>query len=239
MLARRTLLLTPLAALAARTVAATQRQGASTAPGKMVLALHQNTSAGAGYRGSLEGWARAGIRNVEITAALLDDFLKTDSLMAARRVLTDQGLTPVSAACGVQTLWEPNPNNAASLEELKRRCEMFATLGLTKIYAPTGTMQKVTDEDYKVGVENMRKAAEIARGFKLTMMVEFVRASTFISTLRCSISITSGPASISSRIWTSFAPAKSDTCTSRMSLMFRVSCWTTQRGSSPATVERR
>lgn len=183
MLGRRTVLFAPLAALAARTVAAAQGQGTSTAPGKMVLALHQNTSAGAGYRGSLEGWSRAGVKHVEITAALLDDFLKTDSLASARRVLTDQGLTPVSAACGVQTLWEPNPNNAASLEELKRRCETFATLGLTKIYAPTGTMQKVTEEDYKVGVENMRKAAEIARGFKLTMMVEFVRASTFISTL--------------------------------------------------------
>ena len=183
MLARRTVLFTPLAALAARTVAAAQGQGTSTAPGKMVLALHQNTSAGAGYRGSLEGWARAGVRHVELTAALLDDFLKTDSLAAARRVVTDSGLTPVSAACGVQTLWEPHPDNAKSLDELKRRCEMFATLGLTRIYAPTGTMQKVAEDDYKIGIENMRKAAEVARQFKLTMMVEFVRASTFISTL--------------------------------------------------------
>ncbi len=183
MLARRTVLFTPLAALAARTVAAAQGQGTSTAPGKMVLALHQNTSAGAGYRGSLEGWARAGIRDVELTAALLDDFLKTDSLAAARRVVTDSGLTPVSAACGVQTLWEPHPDNAKSLDELKRRCEMFATLGLTRIYAPTGTMQKVAEDDYKIGIENMRKAAEVARQFKLIMMVEFVRASTFISTL--------------------------------------------------------
>jgi 2-keto-myo-inositol isomerase len=181
MLSRRNVLLTPLATLVARTASATSSQAAS--PGKMVLALHQNTSAGSGYRGSLEGWARAGIKNVELTAALLDDFLKTDSLAAARRVLTDSGLTPVSAACGVTTLWEPHPDNAKSLDELKRRCEMFATLGLTRIYAPTGTMQKVAEDDYKIGIENMRKAAEIARQFKLIMMVEFVRASTFISTL--------------------------------------------------------
>src|SRR5438128_956318 len=72
---------------------------ALAASGKMTLALHQNTSAGAGYRTSLEGWARAGVKNVEITAQLLDDFLKTDSLAAAKRVLTDNGLTPVSCAC--------------------------------------------------------------------------------------------------------------------------------------------
>src|SRR2546428_8205399 len=120
-LSRRVMLTTPLALIAARAVAAA---------GKMTLAIHQNTSAEAGYRKSLEGWSRAGIKYVELTAALLDNFLKTDSLAAAHRVLTDLGLTPVSCACGVQGLWEPNPNRAASLENLKKRCEMFPALGL-------------------------------------------------------------------------------------------------------------
>src|SRR5438552_19214473 len=110
MLSRRTLLLAPLGTLAMSSVRAA---GAS---GRMTLALHQNTSAAAGYRKSLEGWARAGIKNVEITSALLDDFLKTDSLDAARRVLTDNGLTPVSSASGVAALIEPNPGRAAALD---------------------------------------------------------------------------------------------------------------------------
>ena len=91
MLSRRELLATPMAMMvAAEAIGAT----------RMTLAIHQNTSAAAGYRGSLEGWARAGITHVEITAALLDGFLKTESLASARRVLTDHGLTAVSAACG-------------------------------------------------------------------------------------------------------------------------------------------
>ena len=49
MVSRRDLLLTPAALLALRTV------NAQTANGKMTLGLHQNTSARAGYRGSLEG----------------------------------------------------------------------------------------------------------------------------------------------------------------------------------------
>src|SRR5438876_8885173 len=108
MISRRTML---LSTLAAGTTAGTT----FAAGGKMTLAMHQNTSAGAGYRRSLEGWARAGIKEVELTAQLVDDFLKTDSLAAARRILTDQGLRPVSCACGVQGLWEPNPNRAAAL----------------------------------------------------------------------------------------------------------------------------
>ena len=175
MLSRRTLLATPLALIATRAVA--------VAAGKMTLAIHQNTSSGAGYRKSLEGWSRAGIKHVEITAALLDEFLKTDTLAAAGRVLSDLGLTPVCAACGVGGLWEPNPGQAASLEAFKKRCEMFATLGLPRIYSPTGTTGKFTEEDYKAGPENIRQVAEIAKQFRLTVMAEFIRTSTYISTL--------------------------------------------------------
>ena len=174
MLSRRTLLMAPLAVMAARTV---------SAAGKMTLAIHQNTSSAAGYRRSLEGWARAGIKNVELTNNLLDEFLKSDSLPAAKRVLTDLGLTPVSSACGVFGLWEPNPKRAAQLDAFKKRCEQFASLGLTKIYSPTPTTEKFTEEDYKRGVANMRENGDIARQFGMVVMAEAVRTSTFIGTL--------------------------------------------------------
>ncbi len=157
-------------------------RAAFAAGGKMTLAIHQNTSAAAGYRKSLEGWARAGIKNVEIAVAPLDDFLKTDSLSAARSVLTDNGLTVVSSACGVNGLVEPNPARAAALDNLKRRCEMFATLGAKRTYTTTGTTQKFTTDDYKAAVPNLREVAETAKQFNMFAMVEFIRASTFIST---------------------------------------------------------
>jgi sugar phosphate isomerase/epimerase len=181
-ISRREMLVAPVALMAARAV--------SAASGKMTLAIHQNTSIGAGYRKSLEGWSRAGIKYVEIVAAPLDEFLKTDSLASARRVLTDLGLTPVSAACGVGGLWEPNPNRAASLENFKKRCEMFATLGLDHIYSPTATTQKFTLDDYKTGADNMREVGEIAKQFRMTAMAEFVRTSSFISTLTTILKMT-------------------------------------------------
>lgn len=174
------MLVTPAAMMvAARASAAT-----------MSLALHQNTSAGAGFRASLEGWARAGIKNVEITAALLDEFLKTESLAAAKRVLTDNGLTPVSAACGVGGLYEPNTNHAAALDNLKRRCEQFAELGLTHIYAPVGGMSKFVEDDYQVGAQQMRRVGDTAAQYRMTMMAEFTRGSSFISTLRTMLQVT-------------------------------------------------
>jgi sugar phosphate isomerase/epimerase len=181
MLSRRAILLTPVALAAARLV---------TAAGKMTLALHQNTSSGAGYRGSLEGWARAGIKNVELNNGLLDAFLKTDSLQAARRVLTDLGLTPVMCASGVFGIWEPGDNRAALLENFRRRCEQFATLGLTRIYTPSAATQRFTEEDYKSGPDRMREVGEVAKQFGMTAMIEATRASTYVAALPTMLTLT-------------------------------------------------
>ena len=249
MLSRRSMMLTPLALLATRTFAA-------AADRKMVLALHTNTSSAAGYRGALEGWAKAGIRNVEINAALVDEFLKTDTLAAARRVLTDNALTPVSGAVGVAALLEPDDNHAAAIDMFKRRCEMFATLGLKKVYTTTTGMRRLTADDYGQVVDQMREVGDAARQFNLMAMVEFVRyVSTYMSTLahdpqvprarrriptwgRCSIAITSGRASTSSKTWTRFGRAKSSTSIFRTSPTCRGSCSTTARASSPVTACR-
>ncbi len=185
MISRRSLL---LSTLAVETITRTT----FAATGKMTLAMHQNTSAGSGYRKSLEGWGRAGIKNVEITSALLDDFLKADSLDAARRVLTDNGLTPVSSACGVAALIEPNPGRVAALDNFKKRCEQFAKLGLNSTYTTTGTpvnAPKYTLDDYKTAAANLRDVAEAAQQFKMKAMVEFVRASAFIFTLNTLASV--------------------------------------------------
>src|SRR5215203_5671643 len=182
MLSRRELLFAPAALLALR--------AAEAADGRMTLALHQNTSSRAGFRGSLEGWAKAGIKQVEITNNLLDGFLKGETLATAKRVLGDLGLTPVSGACGVNGLIEPNPNRAAALDNFKKRCEMWAELGIPRIYSTTATTIKPAPDDYKAAADNVREVAQIAAQFKLTAMFEFVRQSTFASTLPTILSIT-------------------------------------------------
>src|SRR5688572_19592394 len=182
MLSRRSLFLTPLALLAARTH--------SGAQGTMQLCIHTNTSAAAGYRGALEGWAKAGIKYVEINAALVDAFLKTDTLDAAKRVLTDNGLTVVHGAVGVQGLLEPNPNHAAAIDNLKKRLELFAFLGSKKVYTTTGGMTKLTVDDYKIVADNMRKIGEAAKPFNMIVNVEFVRSSLYMSTLLTALKVT-------------------------------------------------
>jgi 2-keto-myo-inositol isomerase len=156
----------------------------------MTLAIHQTTSRHAGYRRSLEGWAKAGIQAVEITDVVLDEFLATETLATARRVLGDLGLAPVSGAAVLPDLWIPGPERMASLETWRRRCEQFAVLGLQKIYCPSITSRRVTAEDFQATPGCMREAGDIARQFNLTAMVEFARTSTHLATLRSTLQMT-------------------------------------------------
>ena len=163
---------------------------AAAAAGKMVLCMHTNTSVAAGYRGALEGWAKAGIKNVELNATLVDEFLKTDTLDGARKVLTDNGLTAVHGGVSVDGLLEPNSDRARSIENLKRRLEMFASLGVKKVYTTSGGMQKLTIDDYKVVADNMRGVGETAKPFNMIVSVEFVRTSPYMSTLLTALKVT-------------------------------------------------
>ncbi len=179
---RRDFLASSLAAPLAGTLSQPGGKGASPSS-SMQLAIHQNTSAGSGYRGSLKGWARAGIRHVELSDRLLDGFLAGDSLASAGRVLTDNGLTPVSAAAVLPDLWIPGPRRGASLEAWRRRCDQFSTLGLEKIYCPSITTRPVTAEDFAATPDAVAEVGEVARGYGLTAMVEFLRTSTHLATL--------------------------------------------------------
>ena len=209
----------------------------------MVLCMHTNTSSAAGYRGALEGWAKAGIKTVELNALFVDEFLKTDTLDGARKVLTDNGLTPVT----VRSAWTGCSSRICTRRSARgsqAALEMFASLGLTKIYTTSGGTRKLTLDDYKIVVDNMRRVGEIAKPFNMIGQ-RGIRARLDYTCRRCSprsssrarpripisapcsISITSGRASINSRTWIRSARAKFSTFTSRMCPTCRASCSTT------------
>ena len=161
----------------------------SPGEGRMLLGLHQNTSSGAGYQGSLEGWAQAGIRYVELNDRLLDEFLENESLQTAGRVLTDLGLTPVSAAAALPDLWLPGPDRDASLEVWRKRCDQFSSLGLRRIYSPSVTRRPVTADDFAATPDCVREVAEISAEYNLVAMIEFLRTSTHLATLTSALKV--------------------------------------------------
>ena len=160
------------------------------APGSMQLCMHQTTSAAADFRKCLEGYARAGIKYVEVISAQFEPFVKTQGAAAARQLLSGLGLTAVSSGGDARGLWEPNPDRPNALENMKRIGAMAAELGIDRLVCPCAATAKYTADDYNRGVDNMREAGDIARRIPITLMVEFMRGSTFIGTLPTSLRLT-------------------------------------------------
>ena len=157
MLSRRSVLLAPAAAMAA-----------SSSP--MQLCMHQTTSAAAGYRRSLEGYAKAGIKYVEIIPPQFEEFVRKEGIHAAKRVLSDLGLTAVSSG-GVRGLAEPSPNRAKALEDLKAKAAMIAELGVDRMVCPCGPTEKFVLDDYKRGQDNLREVGEIVKPYRVVAML--------------------------------------------------------------------
>ena len=146
------------------------------------LCMHQTTTASAGFRQSLEGYSKAGIHMVEVIPPKVAEYAKAEGIAGAKRLLDDLGMKVVSSG-GIRGLAEPSPARSKILEDLKTTCELIAGLGVDRIVCPCGTTATYTADDYKRGVENLREAGDIAKRFGLTVMLEFMRGSTFIGTL--------------------------------------------------------
>jgi 2-keto-myo-inositol isomerase len=187
MYSRRNVLLAPLAGAVAGVVTSAVSTANAATSGKMTLCMHQGTSRAAGFQKSLEGWSKAGIKQVELSDTLLDGFLKGNDMAAAGRLIKDLGLTAVSSQAVLPDVWIPGPARAASLETWKKRCEQFSTLGVPRIYCPSVTNRKVTMEDYKATPACIREAGDIAKQFNITAMIEFARTSTHLATLTSSL----------------------------------------------------
>jgi len=155
----------------------------------MALCMHQNTSREAGFRGSLEGWSRAGIRFVELSDRLLDGWLETDTIAGARTLLGDLGLQPVAGAAVIPDVWIVGPGRERGMEIWRRRCGQYAQLGVGAIYSPSITSRTVSDEEFATTPRCIREAGDVAAEHGLTAMIEFTRSSTHLATLATSLAV--------------------------------------------------
>ena len=55
---------------------------------------------------------------------------------------------------------------------------------------PCNTHERFKADDYRAALDHIREAGEIAKQFHLTLMVEFMRGSTFIGTLPTALKLT-------------------------------------------------
>ena len=149
----------------------------------LTVCMHQASSERFDFRTAMEGYAKAGIRLVEPNLIKVREFAqKEGGPAAAKRLLDDLGLRPASNSNQLG-LMEPSDERVKNLEELKWKVEMIQAIGGDRLVTPSAGPGTYTEDDFKRGVDNMREAAEIARPFGVTLMLEFARTSRFAGSL--------------------------------------------------------
>jgi len=154
----------------------------TSASATIMVCMHETTSERFDFRTAMEGYAKAGIRAVEPSLVKVREFAQKESAAAARRLLDDLGLKAMSSSNQVG-LPEPGDARARSLEDLKWKCELAQAIGCDRIVAPSAGTGQYTEDDYKRGADNLREAADIARPFGVSIMLEFTRTSRFAASL--------------------------------------------------------
>ena len=154
----------------------------------LFVCMHEMTSINFDFRTAMEGYARAGIRAVEVDLGKVREFSQKESPAAARRLLDDLGLKAVSSSNQL-FLEEPGPRRLQSLEDLKWKVEMAEIIGADRLVTPSAAGNSHTMEDYDEVIANLREAADIARPHNVTLMVEHTRLSTLINNLRTALMV--------------------------------------------------
>jgi sugar phosphate isomerase/epimerase len=170
-----------------------QGRGAQTpsaaAPKAMFVSIHQASTASFDFKTSCEGIAKAGVRAVEVDIAKVQQFVRTETLATAKRLLDDLGLKAVSSSNHLGFVDSTAAQLQGSLDQLKTKLEVVQAVGCDRIVCPSTSTGNKTLDDYKRGSENMVAGAELAKTYGVTLMLEFAKTSTLAGTLLSALKI--------------------------------------------------
>ena len=172
--------------------AASAQAGASPARGGLFVCIHQASTSRYDFKTSVEGIAKAGVRAVEVDIAKVRQFVQTESVATAKRLMDDLGVKPVSSSNHlgfVDATAAQLQSGAASLDALKEKLEIVQAIGCDRIVCPSTSTGNKTLDDFKRGVDNLRAGGELAKSYGVNLMLEFVKTSTLAGTLPSALKI--------------------------------------------------
>jgi 2-keto-myo-inositol isomerase len=160
--------------------------------GGLLVSIHQASTSRYDFKTSVEGIAKAGVRAVEVDIAKVRQFVQGESLTTAKRLMDVLGVKPVSSSNHlgfVDATAAQLQSGAASLDALKEKLEIVQAIGCDRIVCPSTSTGNKTLDDYKRGVDNLRAGGELAKGYGVTLMLEFTKTSTLAGTLPSALKI--------------------------------------------------
>jgi sugar phosphate isomerase/epimerase len=137
--------------------------------------------------GDLHALRQGGWRGLEVWLEHWDPFIQAHGLPAARRLLSEHGLT-ASGVCGPlgtgSLFFSQGDELRQTYEILKRRLEQCRALGAPHMVIAPGFQlpENPTLEALDRAVESLQRAAETAKSFDIRLGIEFLAAARLLNT---------------------------------------------------------
>ncbi len=154
------------------------------AESKLEIGMHQATlwRCESDLRQDYEAIAKAGFTTVEIFQRKIDR-QKKYSLADVKSMLADNNLRPLGSQLA-PSLGFPDAGLAKRTAMFQKNLDRTAELGLKITNCACIIREpKVTMDHFRQGVENYRKAAELAKQYDIVIVIEFLKFSTYIGSL--------------------------------------------------------
>lgn len=155
------------------------------------VGMHQATlwKCDSTVRQDFEAIAKAGFRHVELRQSKINEQSQY-SIQDVKAMLDDLGLQPLGSQ-HAPSLGFPDEKQPQRFDSFKRNIEKTAALGLKLTNCACVVREEnLTIDHYKRAVDNYRAAAEFAKDFGVVIVIEFMKFSTFLSTLPAALWMT-------------------------------------------------
>jgi sugar phosphate isomerase/epimerase len=159
---------------------AASRTGEAPAPHAFTPCINQATTMKADFRTSMEAYSQAGFRAVELWLDSVRPFLAKESSAAARRLLADCALRPVSSCCEEDLFFPRVPGRASKLDGFKRKLDLSAQLGAPRFVMYSAIWEGVRPKDYEAAASGLQELGELGKQFGIVVGIEFIAGAKFL-----------------------------------------------------------
>jgi 2-keto-myo-inositol isomerase len=153
------------------------------------LCINQATTRKTDFRTAMDAYAKAGFRQVELWLDSVEPFLQKESTAAARRVMADHGLEPVSSCCEEDLFFPQVAERERKLEGFKRKLDLSARLGAHRFVMYSAISEGVSLNNYPSAVPGLHEIGELGRQFEVVVGIEFIAGAKFLGCLETTASL--------------------------------------------------
>ncbi len=137
----------------------------------------------------VHGYADGGCTALEVWLTKLEEHLKSHSVEATQKLLSDRGITLAAAAYQGGLLLSQGEARKAHFDHFRQRLELCQVFGIPTLLVVADFVRKLDDSDLQRAVVSLTQAAQWAAAYQVQLALEFRGSDTFCSCLDTALTL--------------------------------------------------